>query len=73
MVGVADEMVLVREIQIPQHAMKKFGAIVGVQKIAVGGVNINRKSRFPNLCRVRAGYIRGIVRLPKDRIAPWSD
>jgi|HubBroStandDraft_1064217.scaffolds.fasta_scaffold23071_3 hypothetical protein len=41
MVGVADKIVLVREIEISEDAVEKFGAIVGVEEIPVSGVNVN--------------------------------
>ena len=68
MVGVAYKMVLVREIEIPKDAMEKFGAIVGVEEIPVGGIDINCEAGVANLPCIGAGQVSGIVRLPKQRV-----
>jgi hypothetical protein len=42
MVGVTDKMILMPQVQIPEDAMKEFGAIMRVEKIPVTGFKVNR-------------------------------
>jgi hypothetical protein len=42
MVGVTDKMLLMPQVQIPEDAMKEFGAITRVEKIPVTGFKVSR-------------------------------
>jgi hypothetical protein len=72
MIGVTDKMILMPQVQIPEDAMKEFGANMRVEKIPVTGFKVNRYTGVPNLLRIRVEYVGGFVRLPKRRITRRS-
>ena len=44
MIRASHQMVLVRNIEIPQHTMKKLGAVVKIEQILVAGFDVDREA-----------------------------
>ena len=48
-IGAMDEMVFVREIEIPRHPMQEFSSIMGVKEIRVASLEINGEAGLAKL------------------------
>ena len=60
-VGATDKMVFVREVEIPEHAVEEFSAIVSVEEVLITSFKVNREAGIAKLLRIRASPIGRIV------------
>lgn len=65
MIGIANQTVFVRQIEIPQDSMQIFSAIVSIEKIVVRGFNVDRETCRVNFFRILASSIGWVIRFPK--------
>ena len=61
MVSTTDKMVFVREVEIPEHAVEEFSAIVGIEEVRVTDLEVNGKAGIAKLLRIPASPVGGIV------------
>jgi len=61
MVSATNKMVFVGEVEIPEHVMQEFSAIVSVEEVPITGLKVNGEAGFANLQCVRASPVGGIV------------
>src|ERR1700722_52498 len=73
MIAASHQMVVMRNIQIPQHAMEKFSPVMRVHEIFVARLEVDRQSGFAYGLRIRSGPIRWIIRLDHFRVARRTD
>lgn len=73
MIGAADQVVFVRNVEVPQHAMQKLRAVVRVDEIVIADLYIDRQRGFADALRVRDRSIRGVVRGENIGVARRTD
>ena len=74
MIGAAHQVVLVRDVEVPQHAMQKLRPVVRVDEIVVADLYIDRQRRFADAIAFAIARLAGLfaAKSSGSRAAPMS-
>jgi hypothetical protein len=60
-IGATYEMILVRNVEVPEHAVQELSTVMGIQEIVIARIDINCQAGLTNQIPVRKSAVGGIV------------